>query len=106
MDRINGPLRDLLARLRLSEPLVGWRAVELWPEVVGARVAARARAVAYREGELIVEVDSATWMSELTYLKGHVIAEMNRRLASEAIREIRLRPAGRSPAGPARGPGE
>jgi len=94
MDRIDGPLRDLLARLRLSEPLVGWRAVELWEDVVGERVAARARAVAYRDGELVVEVDSATWMTELTYLKPRVIAEINRRLASEAVRDIRLRPAG------------
>ena len=52
MDRIGGPLKDLLARLRLSGPMVGWRAVELWPEVVGERVAARTRAVAFREGTL------------------------------------------------------
>ncbi len=95
MDRIGGPLRDLLARLRLSEPMAGWQAVEGWPEVVGDRVAARARAVSFREGTLVVEVDSPTWMNELTYLKQRMIQDLNRKLGSPIVRDIRLQPAAR-----------
>lgn len=93
MDKIGAPLKDLLARLHLTDPLLGWRAVEVWPEVVGDRVAARARAVSFRDGTLLVEVDSATWMNELSYLKLHMMTELNRRLGGEVVREIRLQPA-------------
>ncbi len=93
MDRIGGPLQELLARLRLSGPMVGWQAVEVWPEVVGDRVAARARAVAFRDGTLVVEVDSSTWMNELTYLKRRMILDVNRRLGAEVVQDLRLQPA-------------
>lgn len=93
MDKIGAPLKDLLARLHLTEPLRGWQAVEAWPEVVGERVAARARAVSFRDGTLLVEVDSATWMNELGYLKLRMVTELNRRLGGEIVREIRLQPA-------------
>ncbi len=93
MDRIGGPLQELLARLRLTGPMVGWQAVEVWPEVVGDRVAARARAVAFRDGTLVVEVDSSTWMNELTYLKRRMILDLNRRLGAEVVQDLRLQPA-------------
>jgi predicted nucleic acid-binding Zn ribbon protein len=101
MDKIGSPLRDLLDRLHLSGPMLGWQAVEVWPGVVGERIAARARAVAYRDGTLFVEVDSPTWMSELGYLKHHMVTELNRRLGGEIIREIRMQPgSGHRPATP------
>jgi predicted nucleic acid-binding Zn ribbon protein len=92
MDRIGGPLKDLLARLRLSEPMMGWQAVELWPEVVGERAAAHSRALSFRDGPLVVEVDSSTWMNELTYLKRRVIEELNRRLDGEIVHDVRMQP--------------
>lgn len=92
MDRIGGPLRDLLARLRLESPMHGWKAVELWPEVVGERVASRTRAISFREGTLVVEVASAAWMQELGYLKRRLIDDLNRQLGEDAIREVRLIP--------------
>ena len=105
MERAGGPLRDLLQRLRLSEPIRGWEAVSVWPEVVGPRVAERARAVAFRDGELVVEVDSAAWMSELTYLKRKILKDLNDRLADRPVRDLRLKPAGERPGPPVRSEG-
>ena len=56
-------------------------------------MAARARAVGFRDGTLLVEVDSATWMNELGYLKHRMVAELNHRLGGEIVQEIRLQPA-------------
>jgi len=92
MERIGGPLKGLLSRLRLTEPMMGWQAVELWPEMVGQRVAAHSKAVAFHDGTLIVEVDSHAWMNELAYLKRRLIPDLNRRLESDVVKEIRLRP--------------
>ncbi len=94
MERIGGPLKDLLNRLRLNEPMAGWQAVDLWSKVVGERVASRSRAVAFRDGLLIVEVESPTWMSELTYHKRRIIRDLNAKLGGKVVvREIRLQPA-------------
>jgi predicted nucleic acid-binding Zn ribbon protein len=94
MKKIGGPLRDLLDRLRLNEPMAGWQATELWPEVVGERIASRSRAIAFRDGVLIVEVESPTWMSELTYHKRRIIKTLNAKLGGKAVvREIRMQPA-------------
>jgi predicted nucleic acid-binding Zn ribbon protein len=92
MDKIDGPLKDLLTRLRLDEPLLGWQAVGLWDEVVGERVAARARATSFREGTLYVSVENAVWMTELSYLRRQMAEELNRRLGAEVVREIRFQP--------------
>lgn len=94
MERAGDALQDLLHRLRLSEPLEAWRAVEIWPEAVGEKIASRARAVGCRGGVLTVEVESPVWMAELTYLRRKLAEELNRRLGSEVVREIRLRPSG------------
>jgi predicted nucleic acid-binding Zn ribbon protein len=98
MERIGNPLRDLLQRLRLTEPLTGWRAVELWPSVVGERVAARTQALSFREGVVFVEVESAAWMNELTYLKRRLIRDLNEKLGEDLVRDIRWVLRSRSPA--------
>lgn len=93
MERIDGPLKGLLSRLRLMEPMMGWRAVEMWSEAVGHRVAEHCKAVAFHEGTLVVEVDSHAWMNELAYLKRRIIGDLNHRLDHEVVKEIKLRPA-------------
>jgi predicted nucleic acid-binding Zn ribbon protein len=95
--KIARPLQDLLTRLDLADPMTGWRALELWPEVVGERVAAKARAVSFRDGQLWVEVESAAWMNELTYLRERIIKELNAKLGDEVVRAIRLAPAKDAP---------
>jgi predicted nucleic acid-binding Zn ribbon protein len=93
MEKITQPLRELLDKLRLSDPMTGWQAVDLWPETVGERIAAHARASAFRDGTLIVEVDSTAWMNELTYLERRIKTQLNRRIGDDVVRAIRLRPA-------------
>jgi len=104
MDRISDPLRNLLGRLRLTESMQGWQAVEVWPEVVGPRVAASARAVSCRRGTLYVEVVNAAWMNELGYLKARIQREINEKVGEDVVSAIRLVPAGgNAPAGENRG---
>jgi predicted nucleic acid-binding Zn ribbon protein len=94
--RIEGPLSDLLKTLHLAEPMAGWEAVEIWPEVVGERIAAHARATAFREGVMMVEVDTPSWMNELAYLRRRIVSDMNERMGKAVVTEIRLLPAGNS----------
>jgi predicted nucleic acid-binding Zn ribbon protein len=106
VDRIDRPLKDLLQRLGLAAPMEGWSAVSLWDDVVGERVAAHSHAVSYRDGTLVVEVDSAAWMNELSYLRRRVAEELNRRLGKDLVQDIRLMPAATAGRGPVQGRGE
>lgn len=103
MDRISGPLKDLLGRLRLAEPMRGWKAVEAWPDVVGPKVAAHTRALSCRRGTLYVEVANAAWMNELNYLTSRIRRELNRKVGEDVVGTIRLLPAGTRSAEEARG---
>ena len=93
MERIGQPLQQLLRRLGVEGTMRGYRAVELWPEVAGERVLEHARAVSFREGVLVVEVDNPAWMNELTYLRHRMVTELNRKLGEDAVREVHLRPS-------------
>lgn len=81
-------LPGLLERYGLSERLAGWRAVEAWPEVVGEPVARKSRAVSYKDGVLLVEVEGSAWLQELGFLKSKLIAQMNQRLGGHPVRGV------------------
>jgi predicted nucleic acid-binding Zn ribbon protein len=90
MEAISGVLRRALTRLGLEDELQGWRAVEEWPRLVGARVSRHTRAVAYHDGTLRVEVEGSAWMHELGFLKRDLIRKLNRDLGGELVREVRF----------------
>lgn len=69
--------------------MVGWRAVETWPEIVGSRIARRTRAVGFHDGVLQVEVEGSAWAYELEFLKRDFLRELQSRLGS-SVRELRF----------------
>jgi predicted nucleic acid-binding Zn ribbon protein len=69
--------------------MVGWRAVESWPEIVGPRIARRTRAVGFHEGVLQVEVEGSAWAFELEFLKRRFLKELQRRLGMH-VRDLRF----------------
>ncbi len=87
-------LRDLLSQTlraigfeRRSQAL---RAVDVWPEAVGPRWAARTLALDVRAGRLIVATDGAAVSQELSLRRSAAIAALNRRLGEGTISEIQF----------------
>jgi predicted nucleic acid-binding Zn ribbon protein len=89
-EAVGGVLGRVLENLGLTREMTGWQAVEAWPRLVGPRVARHARAVAFRNGTLHVEVEGSAWMQELSYLKPDLARRINQHLGSELVRELRL----------------
>jgi predicted nucleic acid-binding Zn ribbon protein len=79
----------LLRDLGLERGVVGWQAVEAWPEIVGPRIARRTRAAGFHEGVLRVEVEGSAWAFELEFLKRRFLKELQQRLGSH-VRELRF----------------
>lgn len=89
------PLSDVvrveLTSLGLAERLREAEIWRLWPEIVGAAVAARAMPLRIIKGTLTVAVSSGPWKQELTFLKGMMIEKLNERLGGAVVREIVLK---------------
>ena len=88
VESISEVLPALLRDLGLEAGVMGWRAVREWPDAVGPRVARRARAVSYREGTLVVEVDGSAWRYELGFLKRDLLRQLNHHLGSALVRDL------------------
>lgn len=62
-----------------------------WDTVVGEQVAGHARPRRLSDGVLRVDVDEPGWATQLRYLRGNIIAEINEHLGSEVVVSIDLR---------------
>jgi len=90
MESLARILPGLMRDLGLEDRAAGWRAVSEWPALAGERIAHRARATAYRDGVLTVEVDGSAWMHELGFLKRDLVRRANQHIGAEIVREVRF----------------
>ena len=94
MKHISSAIRDLLRSGEFAADLTGWRAVTLWPDVVGDTLAGRARAIRFADGRLFVEVESPIWAQELSFLKPRIVRQLTEALGREAVSSISFVRAG------------
>ena len=81
-------LTQLLERYGLAQRAKEIAALDLWPEVVGEKIAKVTEAKDVREGRLFVKVENSVWRNELYYLKQEFITELNLRLGQNIVNDI------------------
>ena len=86
-------MKDAIHAFLRSSPLAKhmgeMKVYNAWREATGPDLCRRARAVAFRGGELTVEVESSPLLSELKGFTGESYrSETNRHLGSERIRRV------------------
>lgn len=80
------------AALQRAAPRTGLAAVQsVWSEVVGERVAAAAKPVAEKGGEVTVACADAVWAAELDLMQERLRAGLVERLGDRAPRSLRFR---------------
>lgn len=84
-------IEGILRQRGLDEKLREYRAWQIWDEVVGPQIAARARPIRIREGILEVRVDQPVWMQQLQLMKPKILARLNARLEGAALKDLYLR---------------
>ncbi|MFQ5457294.1 MAG: DciA family protein [Myxococcota bacterium] len=92
-------LAGTLARLGLTKRMEAHRALEIWDETVGARVAAHAQPDRIANGVLRVRVDHNTWLQQLSYMKAVILARLNAQLGEDVLIDLDLRLGRLPPAG-------
>lgn len=94
-------LGQLIADLPGSTQIRESLALAYWDHVVGPQAAASSDADSVRDGVLFVNTKSSVWSHELTFLRSHIITELNKRIGRPMIREIVFRAKGvKKPASP------
>ena len=91
---LSGLVQDSLVGFGLAERLREADIWRIWPDVVGAALASRARPVRIINGTLTVAVSSAPWMQELRFMTAMMKEKLNISLGAEVVKEIVLK-AGR-----------
>lgn len=84
-------LQDWLQQRGVAERLEQYRAWQLWNEVVGPQIAARAQPSRIRNGVLEIKVDQPVWMQQLQLMKPQLLARLNARLGAPAFQDLYLR---------------
>ena len=86
------PVRELMGGLLekwgVAESLARARVFQEWEDRVGQEVARRARPVGFDGGTLFVEVESASWLSELRMMKRQLIQRVNAGRKRGRVEEI------------------
>ncbi len=82
-------LTAFLRSARLERSLAEERVLAAWRAAAGEALAGRARALRFRDGELLVEVNSAAHLQELRNFTGENYRKAaNKRLGEERIRRV------------------
>jgi predicted nucleic acid-binding Zn ribbon protein len=78
--RLGGPSTDVLAKI-----------FGHWAELVGPDIAAHARPLSLRRGELVLVVDHPAWAGQLRFMTGDLLAKIGEATGSAEVRQIRIR---------------
>ena len=89
-EALNGLFGTMESGGRLRESL----ALAYWSDVVGPQAAAASEPETVRDGILFVRTKSSVWSHELTFLKSHILTELNRRIGRPIIKDIIYRAQG------------
>jgi len=84
-------ISQLIERMGATDRIRQQRAVLIWAETVGEKIAAVAEAESIDHGKLKVRVSSPTWRNELVYLKKEIRDQLNGRLGETVVSDIVFR---------------
>ncbi len=88
---LGGALHDALREFGLERKINEHALIDSWKDFVDPAIANNTRPVRFRNGILIVEVDSAAWRHELTTRRQELIAMLNARLGADIVEGIVFR---------------
>jgi len=86
--RVGDVLGDVLKQHGVDKQVRRAGVLEMWPEIVGEKLARVTRVKGVDNDTLFVEVRSSAWLTELSMLKGEVLERVNARIADAPVARI------------------
>ncbi|MDE6237553.1 MAG: DUF721 domain-containing protein [Muribaculaceae bacterium] len=90
-ESIGDVLRLTIQESNMTGRLDECRAIELWPQLMGERMAGKMSRPKVSCGVMVVYVDSAVLRQELNMRRTGIIEAINSRLGKEVIKSIRFK---------------
>ncbi len=87
---LNESIWGLFRALGVETKVKRYHVLELWPDIVGERLAEVTKAESVKEGTLIVKTKNSVWRTELSYLKADILDRIEAEVGSAVIEDIRF----------------
>ena len=86
--RVDVVLTSVLEQHGVREQVQRMEVLDLWPEIVGEKLAKVTRARGVDDATLIVEVRNSAWLMELSMMKADFLVRVNARVADVPFEKI------------------
>ena len=86
--RVDSVLQGVLEKHGVSKQIERLGVLELWPEIVGQKLAEVTKVKGVEDAALFVEVRSSAWLTELSMMKDAFLERVNARLEQAPIERI------------------
>jgi predicted nucleic acid-binding Zn ribbon protein len=80
----------MLKKFGIDNAIAQNKALNIWNEIVGDKVAKNTQPDRVEHGVIIVKVSSPTWRQELHFQKKEIIDKLNNQIGKKVIRDIRF----------------
>ncbi len=88
---ISDILNSALVKFRPTQDTWMMRIWDIWEAAVGKPIAMNAKPDSFKDGILIVNVSSSTWIHQLTFLEKEMILNINHHLDQPLVKKIRFK---------------
>ncbi len=90
MQSLKTAIDSMLKRFGIDNAIAQNRALNIWNEIVGDKVARNTQPDRVEHGVIIIKVSSPTWRQELYFQKKEIIQKINNTIGKNVIRDIRF----------------
>ena len=90
MEHIGKALGGFIKNSKIEKGLEQNKALMIWPEVVGKKIADNTEVSSVESGVVLVKVKTPVWRQELQLQKHDIINKLNKALTKKTIKDIRF----------------
>ena len=90
MELIGQILNKYLTDLGIQKPIINYKALHSWHEIVGEKISKVTEPERLSDGKIFVKVKNAAWRNELVFHKRDIIDKINRAVGSSVVKDIVL----------------
>ena len=88
---IKGIVSKVIGKIEKQGPGKKEKILNAWKKSAGEKAASHSRPVGIRRKVLTVEIDSSTWLYELSLKKKHILRDIKKELGQGNMEDIRFR---------------
>lgn len=90
MEEFGHILNLFIKELGIEKPIMRYKALSLWKNVVGKRISEVTEPCRLNNGKMFIKVKNDAWRNELLFHKLEIIKKINNELGSRVVRDIIL----------------